>query len=93
MRTYGIARALALPAVGSTLLYVRFGADEPDAAFRAIPGIELHEVVPSRGAAAPARLRRGARMRGVPDAFARGISPELDARPRAAGRRAAAADG
>jgi glycosyltransferase involved in cell wall biosynthesis len=58
------------------LLYVRFGAPEPDAAFRAIPGIELHEVGPSRG------VRRllaygGARLAGVPDGFARGISPEL----------------
>jgi glycosyltransferase involved in cell wall biosynthesis len=81
MRTYGIARALA--GRGTTaLLYARFGASEPDAAFRSIPGIELHEVVPSRG------VRRllaygGARATGVPDAFARGVSAELT---RAAGR-------
>jgi polysaccharide biosynthesis protein PslH len=75
LRTYGLARALALNG-GLTLLYARFGADEPDAAFRAIPGIELHEVVPSRGAR---RLLAygAARAAGVPDAFARGISPEL----------------
>ena len=48
VRTYGVARALAAHG-GLTLLYARFGADEPDAAFRAIPGVELHEVVPSRG--------------------------------------------
>jgi glycosyltransferase involved in cell wall biosynthesis len=75
MRTYGLARALALHG-GLTLLYARFGADEPDAAFRAIPGIELHEVVPSRGAR---RLLAygAARSSRVPDAFARGVSPEL----------------
>lgn len=75
MRTYGVARALALRG-GLTLLYSRFGADEPDAAFRAIPGIELHEVVSSRGAR---RLLAycAARASGVPSAFARGVSPEL----------------
>ena len=40
MRTYGLARALALRG-GLTLLYARFGADEPDTAFREIAGIEL----------------------------------------------------
>jgi glycosyltransferase involved in cell wall biosynthesis len=75
LRTYGLARALALNG-GLELLYARFGADAPDAAFRAIPGIELHEVVPSRGAR---RLLAygAARTSGVPDAFARGVSPEL----------------
>lgn len=77
VRTYGVARALA-GVDGVTLLYVRFGAAEPDDAFRAIPGIELEEVVPSRG------LRRlltyaSARLTGVPDGFARGISRELAA--------------
>ncbi len=48
VRTYGVARALASHR-GLDLLYVRFGAEEPDAAFRAIPGIALHEAVPSRG--------------------------------------------
>jgi glycosyltransferase involved in cell wall biosynthesis len=75
MRTYGVARALAADG-GLTLLYVRFQAPEPDAAFRAIPGIELREIVPSRG------VRRlgtyaAARLAGVPAGFARGISPEL----------------
>ncbi len=85
MRTYGVARALAAGG-GLTLLYARFEGDEPDAAFRAIPGIELHEVLSSRG------LRRllcfgGARLRGTPAGFARGVSPELS---REASRLAAA---
>ena len=75
VRTYGVARALATHRE-LDLLYVRFGETQPDAAFRAIPGITLHEVVPSRG------LRRlltyaSARASGVPKGFARGISPEL----------------
>jgi glycosyltransferase involved in cell wall biosynthesis len=75
VRTYGVARALAMHR-GLDLLYARFGAPTPDAAFRAIPGIELHEAVPSRG------LQRllayaSARRAGVPDGFARGISREL----------------
>jgi glycosyltransferase involved in cell wall biosynthesis len=75
MRTYGVARALAERG-DLTLLYVRFGAHELDAAFKAIPGVEPHEVVPSRG------LRRllsygAARLAGVPDGFARGVSREL----------------
>lgn len=75
VRTYGVARALA--ANGPlTLLYARFGEDRPDAAFAAIDGIELREAVPSRGAR---RLLAyaAARARGVPDGFARGVSPEL----------------
>jgi glycosyltransferase involved in cell wall biosynthesis len=75
MRTYGVARALSEHG-GLDLLYVRFGAPAPDAAFKAIPEVELHEVVPSRG------LRRllsygTARGRGVPTGFARGVSREL----------------
>jgi glycosyltransferase involved in cell wall biosynthesis len=75
VRTYGVARALATHRE-LDLLYVRFGETQPDASFRAIPGIALHEIVPSR------RLRRlltyaSARASGVPAGFARGISPEL----------------
>jgi glycosyltransferase involved in cell wall biosynthesis len=77
VRTYGVARALAAHG-GLTLLYTRFGANEPDGAFRAIDGIELCEVVPSRG---PRRLRSyaAARLGGVPWGFARGASSELTA--------------
>lgn len=75
MRTYGIARALA--AAGPlTLLYARFGASSPDPAFREIPGIELREVVPSRRLLRALSYAR-ARLAGVPDGFARGISSEL----------------
>ncbi|MGN6188749.1 MAG: glycosyltransferase [Conexibacter sp.] len=76
VRTYGVARALAAAGGGVTIVYVRFGGDGPDAAHRAIPGIRFEAVEPSRG------LRRllaygRARARGVPDDFARGVSPEL----------------
>jgi polysaccharide biosynthesis protein PslH len=75
VRTYGIARALAMHG-GLTLLYARFGPTEPDESFKAIPGIELREVIPSRGIA---RLfaYTGALLAGVPDGLARGNSPEL----------------
>lgn len=78
VRTYGVARALAAAGGGLTFAYVRFGGDEPDAAHRAIPGARFVAVEPSRG------LRRAlayaaARARGVPDDFARGVSPELAA--------------
>ena len=77
MRTYGIARALAAnrPLV---LLYARFGAASPEEAFAVIPGVELREVVPSRGVRR-ALVYAKARLAGVPDGFARGISPELSA--------------
>ncbi len=77
LRTYGVARALAANG-GLDLLYARFEGDTPDTAFRAIPGIELHEVVPSRGAR---RLLAyaAARLAGVPGEIARGVSPELAA--------------
>ena len=75
VRTYGVARALAAHRP-LDLLYVRFGADEPDAAFRGIPGIALHEALPSRGARRALSYAR-ARLERVPGDFARGISPEL----------------
>jgi polysaccharide biosynthesis protein PslH len=76
LRTYGLARALAARGDGLDLLYARFEGDAPDAAFRAIEGIALHEVVPSRGARRLLAYAR-ARVAGVPDALARGVSPEL----------------
>ena len=78
MRVYTVARALAGSngRPGLIVAYVRFGADAPDAAFQSIPGIEFHEIIPSRG------LRRALvygwhRARRTPEAWARGISPEL----------------
>ncbi|HEY7951369.1 MAG TPA: glycosyltransferase [Solirubrobacteraceae bacterium] len=77
LRTYGLARALSLNG-GLDLLYVRFGAQQPDAAFSAIPDIRLHALTPSRGAQRALGYAR-ARLHGVPAGFARGISPELSA--------------
>jgi glycosyltransferase involved in cell wall biosynthesis len=74
-RTYGVARALAANG-GLTLLYARFQAHEPDAAFRAIPGIELCEILPSRGLSRLIAYGT-ARLAGVPDGFGRGVSSEL----------------
>jgi glycosyltransferase involved in cell wall biosynthesis len=75
LRTYGVARALAAGG-GLTLLYARFGAGEPDAAFRAIAGVELCEVVPSRGVRR-ALAYASAPLSGVPARVARGVSGEL----------------
>ncbi len=77
MRTYGVASALAAHR-GLDLLYALFDAPEPDAAFKAIPGIELYQAVSSRG---PRRLLAyaSARLAGAPDWIARGVSPELAA--------------
>jgi glycosyltransferase involved in cell wall biosynthesis len=77
LRTYGVARALAAHG-GLDLLYTRFEGDAPDTAFRGIPGIELHEVAPSRGARRLVAYG-AARLRGVPPALARGVSSELAA--------------
>jgi glycosyltransferase involved in cell wall biosynthesis len=75
VRTYGVARALAMDGE-LTLLYVRFGPSEPDKAFKAIPGVDLREVVPSRGILRLLAYARALRT-GVPEGLARGVSPEL----------------
>ncbi|HEV7943982.1 MAG TPA: glycosyltransferase [Solirubrobacteraceae bacterium] len=75
MRTYAIARALA-GRRPLDLLYVRFGAQEPDRAFREIEGIELHEAIASRGLRRVLAYMR-ARGEGVPRTLARAVSPEL----------------
>lgn len=75
VRTYGIARALAMNGP-VTLLYIRFGADRPDEAFSSIPGIELREVIASRGGRRAISYVK-ARLSGVPSSLARGVSPEL----------------
>jgi polysaccharide biosynthesis protein PslH len=76
MRTYGIARALAVHGP-LKLLYARFGASTPADEFEAIAGVELCEVIPSRGVRRARAYARARLMMGVPDGFARGISPEL----------------
>jgi glycosyltransferase involved in cell wall biosynthesis len=77
-RTHGIVRALA--ALGPVdLVYGAFGADRPDPEFERIEGLSLHRVErPGRLARLPAYAR--ARLRGVPEAFARGIWPGVAAR-------------
>ncbi len=75
VRTYGIARALAMNGA-VTLLYVRFGAKQPDQAFSSIPGIELQEVIASRGGRRAIAYVK-ARLGGVPSGLARGVTPEL----------------
>jgi glycosyltransferase involved in cell wall biosynthesis len=77
-RTYGIVRAVA--AHGPVdLVYGAFGADRPDPAYEEIEGLSLHRVErPGTAARLPAYIR--ARLRGVPDDFARGIWPELASR-------------
>ena len=95
VRTYGVARALA--AHGRlTLLYARFGADEPDAAFarsRRASSSRCRPRAALRRALAYARRAWTA----VPDGFARGISPRSGRRGGAAradaGRGRVVADG
>jgi glycosyltransferase involved in cell wall biosynthesis len=75
LRTYGIVRALSA-ARGLDILYVRFGAEQPDAVFRAVPNVSFVGVEAGRG---PRRVAAflGAVGAGVPADFARGVSPEL----------------
>ena len=77
-RTYGLVRALATGGPVD-LVYGAFGAAEPDPAYAEIEGLTLHRV------ARPGSLRRlpayaRARLRRVPDDFARGIWPEVAGR-------------
>ncbi len=80
LRTYGVARALAAHG-GLDLLYARFEGDAPDAAFRAIPGIELHEVVPSRGARRLLDLRGGPSARRARQPWRAASPPSWPRRP------------
>jgi len=72
-RTHGIVRALA--ALGPVdLVYGAFGAGEPDPAFARIEGLTMHRVErPGALERLPAYAR--ARLRRVPEDFARGIWP------------------
>jgi glycosyltransferase involved in cell wall biosynthesis len=77
-RTYGIVRALA--AHGPVdLVYGAFGADRPDPAYESIAALTLHRIErPGTARRLPAYA--GARLRGVPEDFARGIWPGVAAR-------------
>jgi glycosyltransferase involved in cell wall biosynthesis len=72
-RTHGIVKALA--ALGPVdLVYGAFGGDRPDRAFAEIEGLSLHRVErPGALERLPAYAR--ARLRRVPEDFARGIWP------------------
>lgn len=72
-RTHGIVRALAGPGPVD-LVYGAFGADEPDRAYEEIEGLTMHRVERPGGLERlPAYAR--ARLRRVPEDFARGIWP------------------
>jgi glycosyltransferase involved in cell wall biosynthesis len=95
LRTYAIARALAL--LGPVdLLYARFGDAEPAPEFHGVDGLTLHPVTPSRGARRAVAYAT-ALAHGTPADFARGASPELAAGAaelaRAPGRGRIVADG
>lgn len=75
LRTYTCVRALAM--LGPVdLAYVPLGGEGPSPEYEAIPGVEFHTIVASRGLRR-ARVYAGKRLRGVPDECARGVSPEL----------------
>ena len=74
LRTYACVRALAM--LGPVdLAYVSHDGAEPCPEYRAIDGIALHEIKPSRG---PRRalVYGSKRMRAIPPACCRGTSPE-----------------
>lgn len=75
VRTYGIVRALA--AHGPVdLVHLPFGASAVSAHYADVPGLTLHHVTSSRGPRRAATYGRS-RLAGVPDAVARGVSPDL----------------
>lgn len=76
LRTYTLLKALA--ANGPLdIAYVAYDG-EPDPELVALPGVEFHEVTPSRGARRAAAVAR-ARARGWPAVVARSCSPEVRA--------------
>lgn len=87
LRVHGVVRALAQ--LGPVdVLYPQRGVLKPGEEYRAMTGVTLHAAAPSRGARR-ALAYAATRARGVPDGFARGVSPEL---VRAARRLAATPD-
>jgi glycosyltransferase involved in cell wall biosynthesis len=75
LRTYGIVKALA-ESRPVDLLHATFGADEPAAEYEAIDNLEMIQVRPRRDGRRIMSYAQ-ALADGVPDAFARGSSPEL----------------
>jgi polysaccharide biosynthesis protein PslH len=75
LRTHSIIRALGMRA-GVDVVYTVFGEPEPDRELAVAEGVSLHPVHSSRGLGR-ATTYAGALARGVPRAFARSISPEL----------------
>lgn len=77
-RTYGVIAALARHGE-IDLVYGRFGAAAPDPRYEELPNVTFHPVErPSTPARLPAYAR--ARLRGIPDDFARGIWPGIGAK-------------
>lgn len=81
LRIYAVVRALAAHRPVE-LVYVETGGDRPDPAFRQLSGVVLTPLRPSRGAARAVRYARAVAA-GVPESYARGVSPELVATVRA----------
>jgi polysaccharide biosynthesis protein PslH len=77
LRTYATVRALARQGPVE-LLYKRFGAEEPDPAYRGVDGLSLAPVEAGRGFGRVLAVMR-AQLGGVPPRVARGITPELRA--------------
>lgn len=76
MRVQMLLRALAATGPALHVVYVRFGADEPAEALRAIDNITFEAIEPSRGARRA--LTYGLlRARRWPDGWVRAVSPEL----------------
>jgi polysaccharide biosynthesis protein PslH len=75
LRTYTCIRALAM--LGPVdLAYVAYDGNEPSSEYRAIDGLALHEIKPSRGARRVG-VYLAKRLRGIPSVCCRGTSPEL----------------
>lgn len=78
LRTYGVVAALARND-SVELSYRPFGGDEPDEAFRALADVRFTTLRGGRGWRRATSFL-GARRRGVPDAFARGVAPSMAAK-------------
>ncbi len=87
VRTYGVARALAAVGPADAALRALRRRRGRTTAFGRSPASRSEVVEPSRGAAAGCSPTRRARLTGVPDDFARGVSPGAR---RGRGRRARA---